>query len=280
MKVARTREELQACRAGFSGAVGFVPTMGALHAGHASLMEQSVTANPHTLVSIFVNPKQFAPGEDLERYPRTLDADLAMCEQLGVDAVFVPAVELMYPAGFSTIVEVQGLGDRLCGASRPGHFTGVSTVVAKLFNLVQPARAYFGQKDAQQAIILSRMARDLNLPVEVITCPTVREPDGLALSSRNRYLSTEERSRAVSLNAALRVTAEAYAKGLRAADELRGLCWDTLENGLSPKDRVDYVEILDAEDLSEVDTLERPALCAVAVWVGETRLIDNEILGG
>jgi pantoate--beta-alanine ligase len=278
MKVVRTRDELQACRAGFSGAVGFVPTMGALHDGHVSLMRRSVADNPHSAVSIFVNPMQFGPGEDLERYPRTLEADLAMCRHAGVDAVFVPSADLMYPPGFRTSVEVEGLTDRLCGASRPGHFRGVATVVAKLFNLVRPDRAYFGQKDAQQVIVLRRMARDLDLGVEVVTCPIVREPDGLALSSRNRYLSTPERARAAALYRALQAAEDAHAKGETGTDNLRKLCRETLEAGLSPEDRVDYVELLDAEDLSPTQTTERPTLCAIAAWLGKTRLIDNTIL--
>lgn len=271
----QTVEALRAYRAGLSGAIGFVPTMGALHEGHASLLRRSAAENAHTLASIFVNPAQFGPNEDLAKYPRTLDADLALCEQAGAGAVFFPSSEMMYPPGFRTWVSVEGLTDKLCGASRPGHFKGVTTVVTKLFNLVQPTRAYFGQKDAQQALVLTRMARDLDMPLEVITCPIVREPDGLAMSSRNRYLNPEQRGRALGLSKALLAVQAAFDLGERDVARLAATCRDVLSRHV---DRVDYVEILNAADLSSINRIDIPALCAVAAFVGETRLIDNRVL--
>jgi pantoate--beta-alanine ligase len=259
-----------------TGDVGFVPTMGALHEGHASLIRRSVADNPRTLVSIFVNPAQFGPGEDLDKYPRTLEADLKLCADCGADAVFTPDRGMMYPPGFATWVTVEGLTDKLCGASRPDHFRGVTTVVSKLFHIAAPTRAYFGQKDAQQAIVLKRMVRDLDLPIELITCPIVREPDGLAMSSRNRYLSEDERRRAVGLSTALGSVQALFDKGQREVSVLLPALITTLEDFV---DKLDYAEILDAEDLSPVTTIERPALAAVAAFVGSTRLIDNVVLG-
>jgi pantoate--beta-alanine ligase len=259
-----------------TGSVGFVPTMGALHDGHASLIRRSAVENTATLVSIFVNPAQFGPNEDLDKYPRTLEADLRLCAAAGAQAVFTPDTAMMYPPGFATWVTVEGLTDKLCGRSRPGHFRGVTTVVTKLFNLAQPARAYFGQKDAQQALVLTRMARELNMPLEVITCPTVREPDGLAMSSRNRYLDADQRRRALALVRSLRAIEAAFAAGTRDVPTLRQTGLDVLTPEV---DRVDYLEILDAGDLSEIAAVQGKALCAVAAFVGTTRLIDNVLLG-
>lgn len=262
-------------RKGVSGSLGFVPTMGALHEGHAALISRSVAENDATVVSVFVNPTQFGPGEDLHKYPRTLEADLDLCEREGAAAVFTPNSVMMYPAGFTTWVNVEGLTDKLCGRSRPNHFRGVCTVVAKLFNIVAPTRAYFGQKDAQQAIVLTRMARDLDLPLEVITCPTVREPDGLALSSRNRYLDDRDRQRALSLYRALQAAETGLAAGESDVATLKRACWAELDGNV---EKVDYVEILAADDLSSLDAVNKPALCAIAAFVGSTRLIDNVIL--
>lgn len=265
-------EALRAYRAGLAGDVGFVPTLGALHEGHASLIRRSVADNSHTIVSVFVNPAQFGPGEDLHRYPRTLAADLELCRREKVSAVFTPTSAMMYPDGFNTWVNVEGLTDKLCGATRPGHFRGVATVVAKFFNLVQPDRAYFGMKDAQQLAVIRRMAADLNLPLEVVACPTVREPDGLALSSRNRYLNELERERALSLYRALQAAATGAAAGETDIATLKRAALAELEGNA---DRVEYVEILSADDLTEMETLDKPALCAIAAVIGNTRLIDN-----
>lgn len=271
----KTIAELRTWRRAQAHDVGFVPTMGALHEGHASLIRRSARENPVTVTSVFVNPTQFAPHEDFAKYPRTLEADLALCDSAGAGAVFTPDRDMMYPPGFCTWVQVEGLTDKLDGLSRPGHFKGVTTIVAKLFNLVQPARAYFGQKDAQQALVLTRMARELDMPLEVITCPTVREADGLAMSSRNRYLSPADRARAVSLWQALQAIEAALHAGERSVSALRELGLRKLKAGV---DRVDYLEIVGADDLAELSSIDRPALCAIAAFVGATRLIDNLLL--
>lgn len=273
METLPTIEAVRAWRG--SGELGFVPTMGALHEGHASLVRRSAAENARTLVSIFVNPTQFGPNEDLAKYPRTLEADLKLCEQAGASAVFTPNNEMMYPPGFCSWVTVEGLGDRLCGASRPGHFKGVTTVVSKLFHIVEPTRAYFGQKDAQQALILRRMVRDLDMPLELIVCPIVREPDGLAMSSRNRYLSEDERRRAVGLSKALFEAQRLFKAGTRTAAVLRGQLIITLDEYV---DKLDYAELVDADSLQPVTEIAGPTLIAVAAWVGGTRLIDNVIV--
>lgn len=276
METLATIAQLRAWRRARPGTVGFVPTMGALHEGHASLIRRSAADNADTVVSIFVNPTQFGPNEDLDKYPRTLAADLDLCRDAGAGAVFTPDKTMMYPPGFSTWVTVEGLTDKLCGASRPNHFRGVTTVVTKLFNLVQPTRAYFGQKDAQQALVLTRMARELDMPLEVITCPTVRESDGLAMSSRNRYLSAPDRQRALALSRALATIEGAFKAGQRDVAKLRQAGLAVLTPSV---DRVDYLEIRGAHDLGELAVIEGKALCAVAAFVGTTRLIDNVILG-
>ncbi|MCG3182641.1 MAG: Pantothenate synthetase [Planctomycetes bacterium] len=273
METLQSIEAVRAWRG--SGELGFVPTMGALHEGHASLVRRSAAENARTLVSIFVNPTQFGPNEDLAKYPRTLEADLKLCEQAGASAVFTPNNEMMYPPGFCSWVTVEGLGDRLCGASRPGHFKGVTTVVSKLFHIVEPTRAYFGQKDAQQALILRRMVRDLDMPLELIVCPIVREPDGLAMSSRNRYLSEDERRRAVGLSKALFEAQRLFKAGTRTAAVLRGQLIITLDEYV---DKLDYAELVDADSLQPVTEIAGPTLIAVAAWVGGTRLIDNVIV--
>lgn len=273
--IEQVREHLRAPRRE-GRRIGLVPTMGALHEGHRSLIRAARGACDAVVVSIFVNPIQFGPQEDLTRYPRPLDADLAACESEGATAVFTPSAEEMYPPGWLTRVTVSRLTDNLCGSHRPGHFEGVTTVVAKLFNIVQPDVAFFGQKDAQQAIVIRRMTRDLDLPIEIRVCPIIRESDGLALSSRNVYLSAEERRRALSLSAALRWAREQVEGGVRDAGRLGQAMRERLmAAGVTA---IDYVEIVDAEELTPKDTISGRCLVAIAAWVGRTRLIDNEVV--
>jgi pantoate--beta-alanine ligase len=257
--------------------IGLVPTMGALHEGHLSLVDRSVAENGITVVTIFVNPTQFRPGEDLEAYPRQLADDVALASERGADIVFAPPVEEIYPAGYSTTVSVVGITETLCGApERRGHehFDGVTTVVAKLFNMVQADRAYFGQKDAQQVAVIRRMAADLNFRTRVIACPTVREADGLALSSRNAYLSPEERTRALSISRALRSVSAALSDGQRDAAALAAIAREELAD----MDSVEYFELVDPDTLEPVTTVERPVLAITAARLGRTRLIDNLLL--
>ena len=255
------------------GRVGFVPTMGFFHEGHRSLMRAARAENDLVVVSLFVNPTQFAPTEDLAAYPRDPDGDRAAAEAEGVDILFVPDVFEMYRDGARTTVHVAGLTEHLCGASRPGHFDGVTTVVAKLFSIVGPCHAYFGRKDAQQLAVIRRMTADLDLPVEVVGCPLVRESDGLALSSRNSYLDDDARQQATILSGALYLASEAVVSGERDAAALRQLIVDTI--GHVPSVRVDYVEIVDATTLEPVERLEGDTLVALAAFVGKARLIDN-----
>ncbi|MCR4420333.1 MAG: pantoate--beta-alanine ligase [Clostridia bacterium] len=256
--------------------VGLVPTMGYFHEGHLSLMRRARQECDRVVVSLFVNPLQFGPQEDFARYPRDLERDAALAEQVGVDVLFIPTTEAMYPSGYATHVEVVGLTEPLCGRSRPGHFRGVTTVVAKLFNIVQPDVAYFGQKDYQQALVISRMAADLFWPLKVVICPTVREPDGLAASSRNVYLNPEERAQANCLIRALEAAQKAIAGGERRAGEIERLMRETV--GRYPLARVDYAEVRRARDLAEIEVLEEPVVLALAVWIGRTRLIDNALV--
>ena len=277
MKILRTASEMQcACRelrdSGKRG-IGFVPTMGALHEGHLSLVRAAKAQCDVVVASIFVNPTQFAAGEDFEKYPRVFEQDCAMLEAEGVEILFAPSADEMYPAGASTFVEVAGISDRLDGVSRPGHFRGVATVVLKLFNIVGPERAYFGQKDAAQVAVLQAMVKDLNVPVELVVCPTVREGDGLAMSSRNRYLSAEERVRGVVVPRALERAKELLQAGEAKASLLR----EAMLQKLVGVD-VDYVEVVDAETLLPVEDVSEGALMAVAAWVGKTRLIDNVVV--
>ncbi len=250
--------------------IGFVPTMGALHEGHASLMRAAVAQNDIAVLSVFVNPAQFAPNEDYDQYPRTFDADRAMAQELGMTAIYAPTPQAMYPDGYSTYVDVKGLGDVLCGASRPGHFRGVTTVVAKLFAAVRPHRAYFGQKDAQQVAVIRRMTADLDLGVEIVEMPIVRDADGLALSSRNKYLSPEERVRALGLSRAL-CLAQAM---LEAGEQQAAPVLEAVREVLHEVE-VDYVELVDAATLARVERITGPVLLAIAARVGATRLIDN-----
>ena len=254
-----------------------VPTMGYLHAGHMALVERARRENDVVVVWIFVNPTQFGPQEDLDRYPRDLNRDLAMLETAGVDFVFTPEVEEIYPEGFGTYVTVEGISDKLEGAFRPGHFRGVATVVAKFFNIIPADRAYFGQKDAQQVVVIKKMVRDLNFRHEIVVVPTVREPDGLALSSRNVYLSAEERKAALSLSKGLFLAQELYEKGERRARVIREAVTAVLEK--EPLVKADYVTVADAESMEELDRIEGAAVVAVAARVGKTRLIDNVVLG-
>ncbi|MDQ3881015.1 MAG: pantoate--beta-alanine ligase [Chloroflexota bacterium] len=257
--------------------VGLVPTMGFLHDGHLSLARRARADNGCVVVSVFVNPMQFAPGEDYERYPRDERRDLTLLEQEGVDIAFCPGVAEMYPPGDATRVSVSGLTDRLEGASRPGHFDGVTTVVAKLLLVVGPARAYFGQKDAQQVIVIRRMMEDLFIHAGLVVCPTVRDDDGLALSSRNGYLSIEERHAAACLFQALSAARAAYDRGERSAEVLRARMTSVID--AEHLARIDYVSVADAESLVELQRVDRPALALVAVRIGRTRLIDNQPLG-
>ena len=274
--VAATAGELRRAVAAARGgglSVGLVPTMGALHAGHASLIEAARAENGFVVVSLFVNPTQFGPHEDLDRYPRPLERDLELCGRLGVDLAFTPSAREMYPPDFRTYVEVTGLQDVLCGASRPGHFRGVATVVLKLFHLAQPDRAYFGQKDAQQVRVIRQMVRDLNVPIEIRVCPTVREPDGLALSSRNEYLEPEQRRHAAVLFRALCEARDRVAAGERDAAVLRRLLEERVT--ATPGAALDYAAVVDAETLEPLERVRGDTLLALAVRFGGTRLIDN-----
>jgi pantoate--beta-alanine ligase len=278
--IAETRAAITAARASAARAagktVGLVPTMGALHAGHYSLIEAARQRCDFVVVSLFVNPTQFSPGEDLAAYPRTLQADAAGCLAHGADLLFAPAVDEIYPDGPSgglTTVSMTHLPDRLCGASRPGHFDGVCTVVAKLFNITTPDAAFFGAKDFQQAAIIQRMVRDLNMPVDIVVCPTVREPDGLAMSSRNVYLSAAERTQAPALHRALVAAAQAVAEGAAPADVIA-----TMREILTrdaPAGEVEYIHLVDPATLTDVETTAAGGRAILAVRFGGTRLIDN-----
>ena len=276
MKVIETIAEMKRLRQQLAEPVGFVPTMGYLHEGHLSLVRQARAENSSVVVSIFVNPTQFGPQEDFNKYPRDPQRDLAMLEQVKTDIVFMPSVAEMYPPQFNSWVEVGKVTERLEGASRPGHFRGVTTVVAKLFNIVQPTRAYFGQKDAQQAIVIKKMVADLDMNLEIITLPTVREPDGLAMSSRNTYLNPEERQAGLVLYKALNLAQQLYAGRERNAEKIRQEMLALIKK--QPLATIDYVSIADAETLDELDIVTPPALVSMAVKIGKTRLIDNVVL--
>jgi pantoate--beta-alanine ligase len=274
MKVIRTPGEMRAWafeQRAAGETIGFAPTMGALHEGHASLMRAAREGNSRAVLSIFVNPTQFAPHEDLDQYPRTWDTDSAMAETTGMDVIYAPTASAMYAGGYSTYVTVEGVSDGLCSGTRPHFFRGVATVVAKLFNAVLPHRAYFGQKDAQQCAVIRRMAADLDMGVEIVEMPIVREPDGLAMSSRNVYLSSENRQRALCIIRALRAAEEQMKHGARAAATLREL----VRTGMDEVDRVDYVELVDSNTMKPVVEISGPVTLAVAAFVGDTRLIDN-----
>ena len=281
MQILRSVDELRrwsrVSRTAPESRVGLVPTMGALHAGHGSLIRAARAACSHVAVSLFVNPTQFGPNEDYARYPRSFDADCALAEREGADVLFAPAVEELYPNGpASTFVEVPELGDRLDGASRPGHFRGVATVVAKLLIAAEPDRAFFGQKDAAQVAVLRRMVADLRLGVEIVVCPIVRDPDGLAISSRNVYLSVAERGQALTLSRAIGEVAMLVARGERRAGILMAAAREIF--AAEPMIRIDYIAAVDWSTLLPVETAEPGTLFAVAAYVGKTRLIDNTIL--
>jgi pantoate--beta-alanine ligase len=278
MRVVSTVAELRAARRDFPS-LGFVPTMGFLHEGHLSLVRAARARIGAVACSIFVNPTQFAPTDDLGRYPRDLERDLELLAEAGCDLVFTPTVADIYPEGFSSRIEVEGVTAPLEGAVRPGHFSGVATVVAKLFNMVQPDAAWFGQKDAQQCAVLRRMTCDLDFPVEIIIGETVREPDGLAMSSRNVYLAADERVAALCLIRALRAAEAGFDAGYRSAELLCGLM--RAELAAEPMARPDYVSIADPDTLAELETVDdRGAVASLAVRIGQTRLIDNLLLGG
>jgi len=277
LRVVHRIAEMRALREELPEPVGFVPTMGALHEGHLALVRRARSENESVIVSIFVNPTQFGPQEDFATYPRDFQRDLNLLRAEGVDVVFAPEAEEMYPPGFSTWVEVEGLTERLEGAFRPGHFRGVATVVAKLFNITSPTRAYFGQKDAQQALVLKRMVADLNFGLELIVVPTVREPDGLAMSSRNVYLTPEERRSATILWRALSEAKKLWEEGERDAERLRRQMRELIQS--EPRAQLEYVSVADAESLEELSEIDRPALVSLAVRLGRARLIDNITLG-
>jgi len=276
MRNVSTLDDLQTIRLSFSGTVGLVPTMGFLHEGHLSLIRRARDECDHVVVSIFVNPTQFGPKEDLSKYPRDIERDLKLIEPLGTDLVWMPSAEIMYPQGYQTWVEVEAITSPLEGAMRPGHFKGVTTIVAKLFNGVQPHKAYFGQKDAQQVAVIRQMVRDLNFPLEIVVCPIVREPDGLAMSSRNVYLDPEQRKAATVLFRSLSAAKEAYEKDERDAEKVRGKMKEVLAG--EPLAEPQYVSCADYDTLEELNEIKGKALLSMAVFIGKTRLIDNFVL--
>ncbi len=277
MKTIIGLDELRAARLSLNGTVGLVPTMGYLHEGHLSLIRQAKEECQHVVVSIFVNPIQFGVNEDLSKYPRDLDRDLSLIEPLGVDLVWNPTAEIMYPPSYQTWVEVEAITRLLEGAMRPTHFKGVTTVVAKLFNAVQPHKAYFGQKDAQQAAVICQMVRDLNFPIDIVVCPIVREADGLAMSSRNKYLEGDDRKAATVLFRALSAAKSAYEESERNAEKLRRKMKEVIE--VEPRATMQYVSCADYDSLEELDVVKGKTLLSMAVLLGKTRLIDNFVLG-
>ena len=256
--------------------IGLVPTMGYLHQGHISLVKHSTQENDFTVVSIFVNPTQFGPNEDYDKYPRDLEKDMKLAEQAGVDIIFAPSVKEMYPDGYKTYVAVEGITEVMCGKSRPGHFRGVTTVVTKLFNIITPTKAYFGQKDAQQVAVIKQMVKDLNMNLEIITCPIIREADGLAMSSRNVYLNSEERKAALVLSQSLLNADKLVEGGERSKEKLYKSIYEQISS--ESLANIEYIEIVDADTLEKVNNIEKRVLVALAVKLGNTRLIDNIIL--
>lgn len=276
MRTVSTLADLRSARLPFSGTVGFVPTMGYLHEGHLALIRRAREECEHVVVSIFVNPTQFGANEDLSKYPRDLERDLRLIEPY-TDLVWTPSAEVMYPQGYQTWVEVEAVTRPLEGAMRPGHFKGVTTIVAKLFNGVQPHKAYFGQKDAQQVAVIRQMVRDLNFPTEIVVCPIIRESDGLAMSSRNVYLDPEQRKAATVLFRSLSAAKDAYEQGERNAEKLRQIMKNMLAS--EPLAQMQYVSCADYDTLEELDVIKGKALLSMAVFLGKTRLIDNFVLG-
>jgi pantoate--beta-alanine ligase len=276
MQVIKTIGEMKQARRALPGPVGFVPTMGYLHEGHLVLVRRARAANRSSVVSIFVNPTQFGPQEDFARYPRDSERDLAMLQEEKTDVVFMPEPGEIYPPGFSAWVEVVGVSERLEGAARPGHFRGVATVVAKLFNIVEPDYAYFGQKDAQQTVVVKKMVADLDMNLQVVVVPTVRESDGLAMSSRNIYLSVEERKQAPVLYRSLQLAEKLYRNGEQNADAIRRQMTDLIRTQTLA--RIEYISIADAVTLQELETIQQPAVLSMVVRFGQTRLLDNVVL--
>lgn len=277
MKIVSSLSELRTARLSLKGTVGLVATMGYLHEGHLSLISQAKAECEHVIVTIFINPPQFGAHEDFSKYPRDLERDLALISPLGVDLVWNPSAEVIYPPGYQTWVEVEALTLPLEGALRPSHFRGVTTVVAKLFNSVQPHKAYFGQKDAQQAAVIRQMTRDLNYPIEIVVCPTVREADGLAMSSRNKYLEGDDRKAATILFRALSAAKDISEAGERNAEKLRRKMKEVLES--EPRAQMQYVSCADYDTLEELAVIKGKTLLSMAVFLGKTRLIDNFVLG-
>jgi len=276
MEVAKTIEEVRSLVSNArseGGKIGLVPTMGALHVGHISLIEAAVKDSDFVVASIFVNPTQFGPEEDFEKYPRPLEADLEICRKAHVDVVFAPEPGQMYPAENVTWISVEKLTESLCGRSRPGHFRGVTTVCAKLFNIVAPDAAYFGQKDAQQAIVIKRMVADLNMPLEIVVCPTVREPNGLAVSSRNKYLSAEQKKDAANIYKSLQMCRRLIDAGTTQTSQIIAEMQKILQQ--IPSGQIEYISIVDAETLESIEKIAGKVLAAVAVRLGPARLIDN-----
>ncbi|MCJ7515140.1 MAG: pantoate--beta-alanine ligase [Dehalococcoidia bacterium] len=276
MLIAKSIAEMKAARIQSPGSVGFVPTMGYLHDGHLALVKQARAENSAVVVSIFVNPTQFGPTEDFKTYPRDTERDLAMLQKEKTNIVFMPSPEEMYPERFSSWIDVEKVTDRLEGSYRPGHFRGVATVVAKLFNIVEPTRAYFGQKDAQQVLVIQKMVADLNMNLEVIVAPTVRESDGLAMSSRNIYLNPQERQAATVLFKALTLAQNLWKKGERNAETVRQQMASLISG--EPLAKIEYVSIADVQTLEELAEIDKQAIASLAVRVGKTRLIDNILL--
>ena len=275
MRVIEKIDDYKKIRSELKEPIGFVPTMGYLHEGHLSLVKRARDENESVVVSIFVNPTQFGPNEDFKSYPRNTERDLAMLEPYS-DVVFMPLAEEMYPPGFNSWVDIEGITDVLEGARRPGHFRGVGTVCTKLFNTVRPARAYFAQKDAQQLLVIKKMVRELDMPLEIVTCPTIREADGLAMSSRNTYLDPGQRKAAAVLYKALKLAGQLYGEGERSAITLRRRMTEKIEKETLAE--IDYISVADGETLQELDTIDKCALVSMAVRIGKTRLIDNIIL--
>ena len=276
MKIIERIDDMKRLRQQLAEPVGFVPTMGYLHQGHLALVRRARAENPSVVVSIFVNPTQFGPQEDFDSYPRDTKRDLSLLEEEGTDVVFMPSVVEMYPGQFNSWIEVGKVTERLEGASRPAHFKGVTTVCAKLFNIIQPTRAYFGQKDAQQAVVIKKMVADLNMNLEIVTIPTVREPDGLAVSSRNTYLNPHESQAATVLYQALSLAQQLWSQGEKDAQRLREEMIGLIKK--QPLASIDYVSVADAETLDELEKVNPPALVSLAVKIGKTRLIDNIVL--
>jgi len=278
-KVVKSVELMMKLSGGFRKkglSIGFVPTMGYLHEGHISLVKEAKKRNDIVVVSIFVNPTQFGPREDLKKYPRDMKRDLKLLSRYKVNAVFAPAAKDMYPDGYKTGVEVKGLSDKLCGASRPGHFRGVTTIVAKLFNIVKPNNAYFGEKDYQQQVMIRKMARDMNMGVRIISLPTVREKDGLAMSSRNTHLNKEDRVKALVINRSLKFAKILVNSGIRSSVKIKAAMTKLMRTARGLK--IDYMSICDPETLDEKSIIKGKTLIAVAVYVGKTRLIDNIVI--